>query len=186
MDDRQIVELYWERSESAISETADKYGRYCHCISYNILHSNADAEECVNDTYLGAWNAMPPHRPSQLATFLGKITRNLSLNRFKQYTAQKRGLGQTELALSELENCVPAAGGVDEATDEMVLIESLNTFLSHLPKIKRQIFVRRYWFLSSIKDISEEYSMSESKVTSMLFRIRADLKLHLEKEGIIL
>lgn len=186
MDDKKIVELFWERSEAAIYETADKYGGYCQYISYNILHNYEDAQECVNDTYLKAWKAIPPHRPNRLSTFLGKITRNLSLNRLKKYTAEKRGFGQAEIALAEMEDCIPATGSVDEAIDEKFLAESINVFLSGLPKIKRQIFVRRYWYMSSIQDISAEYGMSESKIISMLFRIRAKLKLHLEKEGIAL
>ena len=108
MDDSEIVELYWKRSEKAITETSKKYSNYCHYISYNILHNDEDVKECLNDTYLRAWNAIPPERPTYLASFLGKITRNLSLNRYKQNTTKKRGFGQTELALSELEDCIPA------------------------------------------------------------------------------
>ena len=186
MDDNKIIDLYWERSELAISETANKYERYCYSISYNILYSEEDAEECVNDTYLSAWKSMPPHRPARLATFLGKITRNLSLNRFKQYKAEKRGLGQTALTLSELEECIPAPDSMEQATDEAVLVESLNRFLYGLPKIKRNIFIRRYWYMNSIRDIAQQAHMSESKVASMLFRLRNELKLHLEKEGILL
>lgn len=186
MDDNKIIDLYWERSETAIAETADKYGRYCHYISYNILHNNEDAEECVNDTFIGAWKSMPPQRPNCLSTFLGKITRNLSLNRFKLYNAQKRGLGQTELVLSELEECIPAPNNVAQATDEMILLESINKFLYSLPPIKQKIFVRRYWYLITIKDISKQYDMTNSKVSSMLFRLRNELKIHLEKEGIVL
>lgn len=186
MDDNKIIELYFERSEVAISETADKYGRYCHYISYNILHNNEDAEECVNDTYLGAWKSIPPQRPSRLSTFLGKITRNLSLNRFKQYNAKKRGFGQTELVLSELEDCIPTPISVEEEVNEKILVESLNAFLYKQPKIKRDVFIRRYWYLSAIHDIAEQYSMSEGKVTSMLFRLRKELRLHFEKEGILI
>jgi RNA polymerase sigma factor (sigma-70 family) len=186
MDDNKILDLYWERSEAAITETASKYSKYCHYISYNILHNDKDADECVNDTYLNAWNSIPPKRPTCLSTYLGKITRNISLNRLKQYNAKKRSFGQTELVLSELENCIPAVQSVEQATDEKILIESINGFLYALPKIKREVFVRRYWYLSSIKDIAEQYGMSESKVASMLFRSRNELKLYLEKEGIII
>jgi RNA polymerase sigma-70 factor (ECF subfamily) len=186
MDDNEIVELYWERSENAIAETSKKYSKYCHYISYNILHNHEDAKECVNDTYLRTWNAIPPKRPNCLATFLGKITRNLSLDKYKQYAAEKRGLGQTELVLSELEDCIPAASDVEQATDEMILVKAINTFLAALPKTNRMVFVRRYWHLSAIKEIAEQYGMSESKVKSMLFRTRNELKKHLEKEGITL
>ena len=182
MDDNEIVELYWKRSEKAITETSKKYSNYCHYISYNILHNDEDVKECLNDTYLRAWNAIPPERPTYLASFLGKITRNLSLNRYKQNTTKKRGFGQTELALSELEDCIPAKSDVEQTIDEMILVETLNNFLAALPKINRMIFVRRYWYLSKINDIAEEYSMSESKVKSMLFRTRNELKKHLEKE----
>lgn len=186
MEDKRIVELYWERSEQAIAETAAKYGPYCHYISYNILHSHEDAEECVNDTYAGAWNAMPPHQPSRLATFLGKITRNLSLNRRKQYQAVKRGQGQTELALAELEECVPDGQNVESQLEERQLVACIESFLEALPQMKRKVFVRRYWYLSPVGEIAAQYGMSESKVTSMLFRLRRELKVRLEQEGILL
>ncbi|MDD2235225.1 MAG: RNA polymerase sigma factor [Desulfitobacteriaceae bacterium] len=186
MDDSKIVELYWERSESAIIETTKKYSRYCHYISFNILHNNEDAEECVNDTYMRAWNAMPPQRPNYLSAFLGKITRNLSFDKYKKYNAEKRGLGQTELVLSELEDCIPTTSNVEQMTDEMILVKALNAFLVALPKTNRVVFVRRYWHLSAIKEIAKQYGMSESKVKSMLFRIRNELKEYLEKEGITL
>ena len=186
MDDIKIIELYWNRSENALAETSKKYSRYCHHISFNILHNNQDAEECVGDTYLRAWNAMPPQSPNRLSTFLGKITRNLSLNRYKQYGAEKRGLGQTELVLSELEDCIPSMADVEQTTDEIVLVEAINTFLATLPREKCIVFVRRYWYLSAINEIALQYDMSESKVKSMLFRTRNELKLYLEKEGIII
>jgi len=186
MDDCKIVDLYWARSESAIAETSSKYSKYCTYISYNILRNKEDADECVNDTYLCAWKAMPPQRPSLLSTFLGKITRNLSLNKYKHYTAEKRGAGQIEIALSELENCIPSNTNIEQTTDEILLVEVINNFVSALPKESRIVFVRRYWYLSEIKEIAEQYGMSESKVKSILFRTRNRLKLYLEKEGIIL
>jgi RNA polymerase sigma factor (sigma-70 family) len=135
---------------------------------------------------LNAWNSIPPQRPNRLSAYLGKITRNISLNRFKHYAAEKRGCGQTELVLSELENCIPLTQTVEQVFDEIMLVESINQFLSSLPKIKRMVFVRRYWYLSPIRDIAEQYGMSESKVASMLFRLRNELKRHFEKEGIVL
>lgn len=186
MSDNEILDLYWNRSENAINATAEKYGNYCHAISYNILHNDEDAEECVNDTWLGAWKSIPPHRPNRLSAYLGKITRNLSLNRFKQYNAQKRGLGQTEPVLSELEDCIPSQNDVEQAVCEMILVQSIEQFLYALPAQNRNIFIRRYWYLSSIKDIAKAYGMSESKLTSLLFRMRKELKEHLEKEGITL
>ena len=186
MDDSKIVDLYWERSETAIDETAKKYSRYCHRISFNILKNNEDAEECVNDTYLRAWNAMPPNRPSILSTFLGKITRNLSFDRYKKYSAKKRGFGQVELALSELDECIPSKSNVEAEIDADILAETLNGFLEDLPQEKRIMFVRRYWYLMSIKEIAQDFNASESQVKSMLFRERQNLKSILEKEGILL
>lgn len=186
MEDGEIVALYWERSEAAISETLEKYGRYCNQIAYNILRNAQDAEECVSETCLRAWNAMPPQRPCRLSSFLGKITRNLSLNRYERYAAQKRGSGQGELVLSELEECIPSGATVEEASEEMALTQALNSFLAALPKLNRTVFVRRYWYLCSIQEIAAQYGMKESKVTSMLFRARNRLRLHLEKEGIVL
>lgn len=184
MRDNEIINLYWEREETAITESENKYGSYCHTISYNILHNDEDAEECVNDTWLGAWKSMPPQRPERLSTFLGKITRNLSLNRFKKYTAEKRGMGQTELVLSELEDCISGETSVEQIVDELVLVKSINDFLYAQPEQKRNIFIRRYWYLFPIKDIAAVYNMSESKVASLLFRMRNELKRHLEMEGI--
>ena len=186
VDDDRIVDLYWERSESAIDESSKKYSRYCHSIAYGILHNNEDSEECVNDTYLRAWNAMPPKRPNCLATFLGKITRNLSLDKYRGYTASKRGHGQVEVALSELEEVVPSSGSVEDEIIGSELAETLNVFLESLPKQKRIIFVRRYWYLISIKSIADDLGESESQVKSSLFRTRNELKLYLEAEGVVL
>ena len=181
MEDRQIVDLYWARSENAISETERKYGRYCYYIAYNILHNNEDSEECVNDTYLNAWKAMPNQRPSKLSTFLGKITRNLSLNRW-----EKRGSGQIPLALDELHECIPTSDCADQIVDDLALAEVFNRFLAALPKEKRMIFMRRYWYLSPIAEIATDYSISESKVKMSLMRSRNELKTLLEMEGMSL
>lgn len=186
MKDNEIIELYWNRDEAAIAATADTYGNYCYSIAYNILYNNEDAQECVNDTWLNAWKSIPPQRPNRLATYLGKITRNLSLNRYKLLTAQKRGKGQVELALSELEGCVPAQPDMDQITDEMVLVNAIETFLRAQTRTERNIFIGRYWYLYPIRDLAGAYRMSESKVVSMLHRMRNKLKLHLEKEGISL
>ncbi len=186
MEDREIIGLYWERSEEAISATAEKYGGYCRAVACNILRNDADAEECVNDAYLGAWNAIPPGRPDNLAAFLGKLTRNSALNRWKQQKAKKRGAGQAELALSELEECVPAVVSVEQSVEDGVLTAALNRFLYAQTQPKRNIFTRRYWYLSPIRDIAKEYGMSQSKVKSMLFRMRKELKATLEKEDFLL
>lgn len=184
MEDKHIVDLFWARSENAISETANKYGKYCYRIAYNIMHSHEDSEECVNDTYLNAWDAMPPHRPNRLSVFLGKITRNLSLNKWNHYTAQKRGSGQVALALDELNECIPALDSTAQIIDDLALVEIFNRFLASMPKEKRKIFMRRYWYLSSITEIATDYSISESKVKMSLHRTRNALRDFLEKEGV--
>lgn len=186
MKDSDIIDLYWKREEKAVEVTADKYGSYCYSIAYNILYNHEDAEECVNNTWLGAWNSMPPQRPNCLSAWLGKIARNISINRFKQYNAKKRGAGQTKLVLSELEECIPSQANVERVVDEMVFVEAINQFLYAMPEQKRNIFIRRYWYLSPVRDIAKVYGMSESRVISMLFRMRNELRAHLEKEGITL
>lgn len=186
MDDKRIIELYNERSESAISETAKKYGKYCYTIAYHILYDKEDSEECVNDTYLRTWEAIPPQYPDKLSAFLGKITRNLALNKYKYYVREKRGKGQTTLVLDELQECVPATNNTEQAVEEMLLVEVINRFLYDLPKEKRTMFLRRYWYLSSIQEIAEDFGFSESKVKMTLLRIRNKLKQVLEKEGVVL
>ena len=186
MRDHEIIEMYWARNENAIAATAEKYGNYCHTIAYNILHNREDAEECSNDTYLGAWNSIPPQRPNRLSIYLGKITRNLALNRYKRYTAEKRGHGQAELALSALEACLSSEMTVEHDAEENELAAAIDRFLYSKPKLNRNIFVRRYYHLYAIRDIADTYGMSESNVASLLFRMRNELKRFLEKEGIVL
>lgn len=186
MEDRQIIELYNKRSEAAISETADKYGKYCHYVAYNILFNEQDSEECVNDTWLRAWNTIPPQQPDRLSTFLGKITRNLALDKYKYYNREKRGGGQTALVLDELNECLPAMDSTEQAVNDRFLVEVLNDFLRSLPADKRQMFVRRYWYLSSVSEIAKDYGISESNAKVILLRIRSKLKKALEKEGIVL
>ena len=183
MDDSAIVQLYWDRSEAAITETDAKYGRYCYRIAYSILTNNEDSEESVSDTYLAAWKAMPPRRPSVLATFLGKLTRHISINRWKSRSAYKRGGGEIILALEELEECVADSQDVEAAYTRKEIIRSFNRFLENLPETDRTIFLRRYWCLDPIADIAESFGFSESKVTSMLHRTRMKLRRQLEKEG---
>ncbi len=182
MEDSKIIELYWARSEDAISETDKKYGKYCHYIAFNILNSEQDAEECVNDTFLRAWNAIPPRRPTHLKTFLGKITRNLSLNLYEKKSADKRGGNKLPQLFDELSECIPS--GCSEFTDDFALTEIINKFLSELSTQRRKIFVRRYWYASSIKEIAADFGVSESKVTVSLFRTREKLRAVLKKEGI--
>ena len=183
MDDASIVALYWQRSEAALQHTADKYGRYCHAIALGILDSQPDAEECVNDTWLQTWNAIPPHRPTVLSAFLGTITRRLSLDRWRKNTRKKRGGGQVPLALEELSQCVPASGGPEEAVQLAELTHTLEDFLKGLSSRDRDLFLCRYWYLASIREIAQAFRLPESRVKVILFRIRNKLKIYLEQEG---
>lgn len=184
MEDSKIIDLYFERSQSAIKETHEKYGHYCHTIAYNVLYSYEDAEECVNDTYLRAWKSIPPHRPSRLSAFLGKITRNLALDRYDSRTAKKREC-PLELALEEISECVPDSS-TDSASDGGVLRDAINSFLASLPRRTRIIFMQRYWYLSSISEISASLGISESNVKVILMRTRKKFKEFLEKEEIFI
>lgn len=183
MDDHIIVDLYFQRSERAISETASKYGNYCYSIAYNILSNNEDAEESVNDTYNDAWNSIPPHRPSILATFLGKITRRISIDRWRKRNAEKRGGGEIPLVLDELQDCIANATSVEEEYEKQHLSDVINTFVKSLPETEQKVFLCRYWYVDSISSISKQFGFSESKVKSMLFRTREKLRLVLIKEG---
>ena len=184
MDDVKIVSLYLQRDESAIGETEKKYGAYLRRISMNILDNASDSEENVNDTYLNTWNSIPPQKPNNLAAYLGKITRNLALNRYKRNTVAKRGYGQVEIALSELENCISDNTDVEQAAEDALIVSVINRFLYAHSLKNRNIFIRRYWYLCSIQDIADSYKMSESNVKVLLFRMRNELKKQLEKEGV--
>ena len=186
MEDCKIIELYWQRCETAIEQTQKKYGRYCFSIANNILPNEEDAQECVNDTYLRAWETIPPQYPNKMSAFLGKITRNLALNRYRYYMREKRGCGQIPLVLDELQECIPVANNTEEMIEEKLLVELLNRFLRELPLEKRMMFLRRYWYMSSIQEIANDYEISEGKVKMTLLRIRNKLKQILEKEGIVL
>ncbi len=185
MDDSEIIELYWSRTERAISETAVKYGGFCYSIAYNILANNEDAEESVSDTYMTAWTAMPPKRPTILAAFLARITRHLSIDRWRSRNRCKRGGGEIVLALEELEECASDDQTVEKALERKQLAELFNAFLDTLPETERRIFLCRYWYMDSISDIANYYGFSNSKVTSMLHRIRGKLRAVLEKEGLL-
>lgn len=184
MDDSTIIDLFWQRTETAIAQAANKYRDYCHSIAYRILCSHEDADECVNDTWLRAWNAIPPARPNRLATFLGKITRNLSLNRYEKLHAGKRGHGVADLAIAELEHCIPAGMSTEDTVEERRITELINRFLDTLPKRSRDVFVQRYWYLYSIPDISKNLGIRENTVKSILFRTRNGLKQQLKKEEV--
>ena len=183
MEEEQIVELYFRREETAISATEERYGGYCRSIASNILHSREDAEECVNDTWLRAWNAIPPQRPQRLRLFLGRITRNLSFDRYLAGRTQKRGGGEIALVLEELDECIPSASSAEQPVLERELSESVNRFLHSLPERACAVFLSRYWYGKPIREIAERFSMTENSVKTGLFRSRAKLKDHLEKEG---
>jgi len=185
MDDRQLVELYWARDERSLSITAEKYGSYLHAIAMNILEAKEDAEETVNDTYHDVWNAMPPHRPSVLAAFLGKITRNLSIDKWRARSAAKRGSGEAALVLDELEGCVSGPDDTAASAETKELAGYINAFLDSLPETERSVFLCRYWYMDPIDSIANQFGCSRSKVASMLFRMRNRLKELLEKEGLI-
>lgn len=183
MKDENIIQLYFERDERAIGETDRKYGAYCYRVADNILHNREDSEECVNDTWLRAWDAMPPTWPGCLRMFLAKITRNLSFNRYKAKTAEKRGGGETELVLEELEECLPGNMDVERSYLARELTASINRFVRALPVRDGNIFVRRYFYSEPISEIARKYHMAESSVRVILHRTRKKLKKQLEKEG---
>lgn len=185
MTDEQIIGLYFARSEEAITATSQQYGSYCKEIAMRILQDVWDSEECVNDTYLQVWNRVPPTRPNSLKCFLGRITRNLALKRLDNREAQKRGGGQVVLSLEELGEVIADGNTVEKQVDEKDLLQLLNRFVGSLPKEKRIVFVARYWHLYSIEEISSRLNLSESKVKSILFRVRNELKARLRKEGIV-
>jgi RNA polymerase sigma-70 factor (ECF subfamily) len=188
MKDEQIIELYFARNEIALVETSDKYGNYCRTIAWNILYDRETADECFNDTLLQSWNKIPPTRPNSLKLFVGKIIRNLSLNRLNSKMAIKRGGGEIDLALGELEECVadPIAPSAEQIEDDMVIRDVMNTFLAGLSAQNRRLFVRRYWYCSSMKEIAAAMGMSEANVATTLLRIRGKLKEALEKAGVVL
>ncbi|MBR6274042.1 MAG: RNA polymerase sigma factor [Lachnospiraceae bacterium] len=182
MEDKEIVGLFWERNEQAINESQNKYGSYCYTVSYNILEDRSDAEECVNDTWLKAWNAIPPNRPSVLATFLGKITRNLSFDRYKEKHREKRGGHNVDLVLDELEEIVSGKDDPEERYLRKELMREINRFLGKLPEKKRYMFIQRYWYGMTITKIAERFLVSENNATVTLSRIRKELKEYLEKK----
>lgn len=185
MEDSQILALYFARSETAIQETDRKYGRYCYRIAYSILASRQDSEESVNDTYLSAWNSIPPRKPVRLSTYLGRLTRNISIDRWRGTNAQKRGNGETALALDELSQCVSGQPGMEDAMVQKEVITSLNRFLVSLSEDERTVFLCRYWYVNSMEEIARKTGFSPGKVKSMLHRTRKKLAANLQKEGLI-
>lgn len=183
MEDEQIVRLYWERKEAAIDETQSKYQNYLMSIAYHVLFDEEDSKESVNDTYLKAWNSMPPHKPNRLSCYLGKITREVSIDRYRRKNSQKRGGSEYALSLSELEECVSGESSPETQIELQLLADSISAYLRTLPEKKRNIFICRYYFLDSIKEIAAYQGASESKIKSSLHRIRMELKEYLKKEG---
>ena len=184
MNDKNIVDLYFNRDEEAIAQTDKKYGRYCYSIAYNILTNKEDAEESVSDTYMTAWRAIPPRRPSVLSTFLGKITRHISIDRWRERSAYKRGGGEVTLALEELEDCVAGLQNVEMEYERKELIRAYVKFLDALLVTERRVFLCRYWYVDSIEAIAEKFGFSQSKVKTMLHRTRAKLRMQLAEEGL--
>lgn len=184
MEDQGIIDLFFDRSEQAIVETDKKYGGYCYAIAYNILSCREDSEESVNDTYLAAWNTIPPRKPRLLNAFLGKITRHISIDRWRRLRAQKRGGKEMILALEELGECV-AAQSLEAEISQRELARSLNDFLAALPETERNVFLCRYWYMDSIETIAKITGFSQSKVASMLHRSRGKLRKKLSEEGYV-
>ena len=183
MEDSRIVQMYWDRDEQAIDESNVKYGGYCTAIARNILGNQEDAQECVNDTWLGAWNSMPPHRPDILSAFLGRITRNISFNRYKLSHAEKRGGGEQPLVLEELGEIVSGRDDVEGEVDRQELAAAIDAFLSALPEEKQRIFVCRYWYSDPISAIARRFHKTEGAVTMSLRRMRGDLRVFLSNRG---
>ncbi len=186
MKDTQRLDLYWARKEQAITETQQAYEGYCYSIAWHILYDREDSDECVNDTWLRAWNAIPPKRPGKLSLFLGTITRNLALDRWKKRHTVKRGGGEMTVALDELAECVPAAVSTEDVVEAAELERLLNVFLRTLSRRDCDIFLRRYWYVEEYGEIANRFGMNLNTVKTSLFRTRAKLKGYLEKEGITL
>lgn len=182
MEDERIVGLYWERNENAILETEKKYGKYCYTIAYQILHSQEDADECVNDTWHSTWNTIPPEKPRKLSCFLARLTRNIAIDRYRYGNAQKRG-AEVEGAIEEYWECIPNKDAPLE--DEVLQRQAINTFLASLDTRTRVIFLRRYWYSMSVKEIADSMRLSESHVSVILHRTRSKFKDYLTKEGIL-
>ena len=183
MEDSRIVDLYWCRDARAVEETQAKYGRYCYSVAHNILGNHADAEEAVNDTWLGAWNSIPPHRPAMLGAYLAKLTRRIAITVWQAARTQKRGGGEVALALEELSACIPGGTEPQRELEGAELSRILRGFVSTLKEPEKTVFLRRYWYLDPLDIIAADTGYSLSKVKSLLFRTRNKLRNHLKKEG---
>jgi len=186
MEDEEIIRLYWKRNQNAIKETDVKYGKYCKTIAVNILRNNEDADECVNDTYLKTWNSIPPHQPKMLSTFLGKITRNLSFDRFRYGKMKKRGSGEISAILDELDELVSGNESVEDEVEKQEMINEINNFLDSISEEKSDIFICRYWYVMPINEISQKFGISSTNVSVTLNRLRHQLKEYLIERGYML
>ncbi len=184
LKDNEIIQLYFDRDERAIEETQKSYGHYCYSIAFHILHLNEDSEECVNDTYLKAWGVIPPEKPNHLNLFLGKITRNLAIDRWKHNNAAKRGSGEMAATLEELEECIPDRQSTEDVLEGKLLSESINRFLHTLKEQDCNLFLRRFWYGEEYSEIAKRYHMNINSVKTSLFRTRKKLKEYLEQEGV--
>lgn len=185
MEDNKIIELYWHRSEQAIRESSSKYGSYCLSIANHILSNLQDSEECVNSTWLNAWNSIPPQRPNRLSAFFAKITRNLSINKLKARTAEKRSGNEATVAIDELGECLPASNNVEAEYQGKELGEQISRFLHMLPERECNIFICRYFYVQPVVEIAKHYRLKESNVLVILSRTRKKLRFYLQKEGYI-
>ena len=185
MDDKQIIDLYFQRNETAITETATKYGAFCHKIALNILSIREDAEECVNDTYHSVWNQIPPTNPCSFRAFLGRITRNLSISRFRALHAKKR-YNSAELMLSELEECIPAPSNVEQTIESKELSSYINAWLYLQNEKEAMLFIRRYWYGDSVQDLAQKSGTTAAKIAQTMLRLRKSLKAYLEQKGVSL
>lgn len=185
MEDSQIVSLYWDRDETAIDHTQKKYGKYLAKIAYNILADREDSQESVNDTYLAAWNSMPPHRPQVLSTYLGKLTRRISIDLFRKRNSQKRGSGEYTISLQELGGCISSGDTTQQAMDMQLLSGAIETYLRSISQEARNVFLGRYYYLDPVKKIAAYCNITESKAKMLLHRTRQGLWEHLRKEGFV-
>lgn len=185
MEDKEIVELYFQRSERAVEETKEKYEKYCYRIAYNILHNNEDVEECLNDMYMKTWNAIPPLRPESLGAYVGKIARNLALHVYEKKHRKKRGAGNSEVTLNEIEEMFSRNGNPEEKVEMDFMMSCVDDYLESLTQLNRLVFVGRYWYFESIEEIAAHLGITKSRTKSILFRTRKGLKVYLAKEGIL-
>ena len=183
MEDKKIIELYFERNEMAIQETEDKYGHYCFTVAYNILFNREDSQECVSDTWHTTWNLIPPNRPNKLKFYLAKITRGIALNMFRKLNAEKRGGLETDLVFEELENALASADDPQKDFEASELKGFINSFLKKQPERERKLFIRRYFYMESVKKIAKQFNLTESNVSVILNRVRTSLKKELVEEG---